>query len=60
MLDDLITTKQLCEWLGISENTAYNYRKIQGLPFLQLTRKTIKYDKDEVRKWLKEKGIDLK
>lgn len=59
-MSELINTKQLCEWLGISANTAYNWRKNEKLPFIQITQKTIKYDKDEITKWLKANGKDVK
>lgn len=55
-MSDLINTKQLCEWLGISENTAYNWRKNENLPYTQLTKRTIKYDIDKVNLWLKNNG----
>lgn len=54
---DLITTKELMEWLNISENTAYNWRKYKGLPYIQITRKTIMYDKEKVKEWLESKGM---
>jgi predicted DNA-binding transcriptional regulator AlpA len=59
-MDELINTKQLCNWLGISENTAYNWRKNQKLPFIKLTKKTIKYDKKEIIKWLQDNGREVK
>lgn len=53
---EIINTKQLCEWLKISSNTAYNWRKNEGLPYTQLTKRTIQYDKEEVEKWLKNRN----
>jgi predicted DNA-binding transcriptional regulator AlpA len=59
-MSELINTKQLCDWLSISENTAYNWRKKENMPYIQITRKTIKYDKNEVIKWLKSTGKALR
>jgi excisionase family DNA binding protein len=59
-MSELINTKELCQWLGISENTAYNWRKNEKLPFIQLSRKTIKYDKNEIIKWLRNNGREVK
>lgn len=50
---DWITEKELCEWLKIERMTAYRWRK-QGLPHIG-SRKSIRYNKEEVEKWLREK-----
>ena len=51
---DWITEKELCEWLKIERMTAYRWRK-EGLPYIG-SRKIIRYNKEEVEKWLKEKA----
>lgn len=53
MAEELITTKELCEWLKISKATASNWRK-QGMPYYGKDR-SLRYKKSEVQKWLKEK-----
>lgn len=50
MEEDLITTKELCEWLKISKATASNWRK-QGMPYYGKSR-SLRYKKTEVQKWL--------
>ena len=52
---DWITEKELCEWLKISKMTAYRWRKY-GLPYMGNV-KSIRYNKEEVEKWLKEKAV---
>jgi predicted site-specific integrase-resolvase len=49
-----ITEKELCEWLKIDRVTAYRWRK-QGLPYIGKT-KSIRYNKEEIEKWLKERS----
>lgn len=49
-----ITESELCEWLKINRNTAWRWRK-QGLPYMGM-KKSIRYNKEEVEKWLKEKA----
>ncbi|MCT4664837.1 MAG: helix-turn-helix domain-containing protein [Flavobacteriales bacterium] len=50
MDEELITTKELCEWLKISKATASNWRK-QGMPYYGKAR-SLRYKKSEVNKWL--------
>lgn len=47
---EYITTEQLCEWLKIHENTAYNWRKL-GMPYVKVGN-TVRYDKEAIKKWL--------
>lgn len=49
-----ITEHELCQWLQINRMTAYRWRK-QGMPYIG-TRKTIRYNKQEVEKWLRKKA----
>ena len=51
---DWITEQELCEWLKVKRMTAYRWRKA-GMPYIGKT-KSIRYNKDEVEKWLKEKA----
>ncbi len=54
LIDEYITTKELCDWLKISPNTANNWRR-KGLPYLRVGN-TVRYDKEEVQKWLNEQN----
>jgi predicted site-specific integrase-resolvase len=49
-----ITESDLCEWLRINRATAYRWRK-EGMPYIGKT-KSIRYNKEEVEKWLKERS----
>jgi predicted site-specific integrase-resolvase len=48
--EELMTTKELCEWLKISKATASNWRK-QGMPYTGKDR-SLRYAKSEVQQWL--------
>ena len=48
------TEKELCEWLKVSRSKVISLRK-EGMPFIKLG-KSIRFDKEEVEKWLKEKA----
>jgi excisionase family DNA binding protein len=54
IIEKYITTKELCEWLKISPNTANNWRR-KGLPYVK-TGNTVRYDKNAVQKWLDEQS----
>lgn len=49
---EYLTTKELCEWLKISPNTANNWRR-KGLPYVKIGN-TVRYNKCDVKKWLDE------
>ena len=51
-IEEYITTKELCEWLKISHNTANNWRR-KGLPHVRVGN-TVRYDREEVKKWMQE------
>lgn len=51
---DWINEKELCNWLKINRNTAWRWRK-QGLPHIG-GKKAIRYNKEDVEKWLKERA----
>lgn len=59
MDEELLTEKQLCEWLNIVSTTAYRWRKDEGLPHIG-TRKRIRYRRHEVVKWLENRGKQQK
>ena len=49
----LISTKELCELVGVTRTTINNWRK-EGMPFKKFG-KLVRFDKGEVMKWLDEK-----
>ena len=51
---DWITETELCNWLKITPVTAWRWRK-EGMPHIG-NRKSIRYNKEEVEQWLKEKA----
>jgi predicted DNA-binding transcriptional regulator AlpA len=48
---EIITTAELCQWLGISQWIAYRWRK-EGMPYLQRGR-IVRYVKGKVQEWVK-------
>lgn len=52
--DKLMTEKEFCNWIQISPVTAWRWRR-EGMPFLG-GKKTIRYNKQHVINWLKDKG----
>jgi len=51
-VNTVIKTEELCEYLNIHKNTAYNWRK-SGMPFYGKTETNFRYDLNEVKEWLK-------
>ena len=49
-----LTTKQLCEFLGITEPTVIRWRKKGKIPFMQIGS-ALRYDKEAVIKAISEK-----
>lgn len=47
--------KELAERFGISVSSVNNYMR-QGMPYYKIGSKLVRFDPDEVEKWLKEKG----
>jgi len=50
-----LTAGELMEKLNISRSTLYRWRK-DGMPHEKLGHKTIRYDFDEVKEWLRQRG----
>jgi excisionase family DNA binding protein len=48
------TEKELCEWLRVSRSKVMSLRK-EGMPFIKIG-KSVRFDKEEVEKWLREKS----
>jgi hypothetical protein len=54
--DDLLTTSQLALWLGVTVVWLESCRRNGwGPPYLQVTPHLIRYRRDEVRAWLKQR-----
>jgi excisionase family DNA binding protein len=55
VIDKPITTRELCEYLGITEPTVIRWRKKGKIPFLQIGS-AIRFDKQAVVKALEKKN----
>jgi len=51
-MDNILTTKELCEKLKFSRVTISNWRK-QGMPCIKVNR-AVRFNEIEVMKWLNE------
>jgi predicted DNA-binding transcriptional regulator AlpA len=52
--DDLLTTRQVADWLGVTEQWVETGRtKGYGPSFVKLSSKIIRYKRDAVLKWLR-------
>ena len=58
MDEELITTKELCEWLKIAKSTASRWRN-EGMPYIGKSS-ALRYKKSELLKWLDEKNKEEK
>jgi predicted DNA-binding transcriptional regulator AlpA len=55
-LDDLLTTKHVAAWLGVSVQTLEIWRcKRKGPPFVRLGPRSIRYRRGDVLAWLAER-----
>jgi excisionase family DNA binding protein len=50
-VNTFVTTKELCKKLNLSLSTLARYRE-SGMPFIKLTRTTVRYDLEAVMEWL--------
>ncbi|PCJ15845.1 MAG: hypothetical protein COB02_17650 [Candidatus Cloacimonadota bacterium] len=53
---ELLTTKELMDWLKVKRNTIYQLRKDENLPTIKLGR-TIRFDKNAIVTWLQERQV---
>ncbi len=53
MSDELLTTAELCEWLKVTREGVWKWRK-EGMPYIGGGR-FIRFRKDEVLRWLEER-----
>ena len=59
MMNEMISTADLCKKLGVSRQTVYKWRK-QGMPVALNNNfqggRTIRYKLDDIMKWLNDKN----
>lgn len=56
--DDLLRTKEVAEWLGVSEPWLEIARsKGFGPPFIRVTPRMIRYPRGRVRRWLRARAV---
>lgn len=48
MTDELLNTKQVCEILKINRRTLFNWRIKGKLPFVKLSKRTIRFRKSDI------------
>jgi len=48
----MLTKKELAELLNVTERTINRYME-KGIPFIKLPTGTVRFEEDEVMKWLK-------
>jgi hypothetical protein len=54
--DEMLTTKQLASWLSCSPQSLEIYRsRGDGPPFTKITTRYIRYRREAVRKWLRQR-----
>lgn len=58
-LKQMVTSKEVMAYLGISRKTLYRYEQERGLPRYKLNRTTCRYDMDEVKAWAEERKEEL-
>lgn len=56
MTNQLLTSKEVQNMLQVDRQTLLSWRK-KGLPYIQVTQRSIRYDRAELEKWLEERSI---
>lgn len=51
-MKNLVTTKELCKQLSVSLRTLTRF-KSEGMPFIKMAYRTVRYDLDAVMEWIK-------
>lgn len=54
-IQGLLTNKEMAELLNVNVKTLSRYRK-DGLPFLQLSDRIIRYDEEKVMEWIRKRS----
>ncbi len=50
-----LTEDQMAESLGVSKMAVWRYRR-EGMPYIRLSGRTLRFDPDDVDVWLKSRG----
>lgn len=58
MNKQLVTTKELAEILQVHENTLYNWAREKDMPRIKIGYNRVRYDVDEVMKWIEKNNED--
>lgn len=53
----LLTSDQICNALHIERTTLWKLKN-NGMPYIRVGKKLIRYDLDEVIAWLKERSVN--
>lgn len=58
--DDLLTYDELSKWLKTPKSTLEKYVHRREIPYIQITRKNIRFHVGTIKKWLleKSKGVE--
>ncbi|MCH7619522.1 MAG: helix-turn-helix domain-containing protein [Candidatus Marinimicrobia bacterium] len=56
LLPQLLTTKEVADWLGISRERVYSLCATQQFPCIKISPRRVRYCSDNIKKWLKERG----
>jgi len=55
-LPELLTTKEVASWLGISQARVYSLCSTQKLPNIKISIRRIRFCVGDVKEWLMERG----
>lgn len=58
-MNNLIRSKQVCQKLSISTRTLARWRS-EGMPFIRLSRSSIRYELHAVLEWISTKSTKVK
>lgn len=51
----LLTPKEVSEYLGIKEKTLYKWVYEKKIPYVKLSHKVLRFDKEKIDMWIEEK-----
>ncbi|MEO0301669.1 MAG: helix-turn-helix domain-containing protein [candidate division WOR-3 bacterium] len=53
-----MTIKEASKYLNVAEKTLYKWVNERRIPFVKLSRKTLRFDIDVIEKWIKEHMVE--
>ena len=59
MMNNLITIKEVSEYLQIKERTIYSWINKGIIPHYKLTNKVVRFNMNEVNEWLSSKEVSV-